>query len=50
MKQLKEKYSDQNYEFYFIMGSDLLDTLHLWNEGEKLKKEISFVIYRRSHS
>ena len=32
------------------MGSDLLDSLHLWNEADKLKEEISFIIYRRSHS
>ena len=32
------------------MGSDLLDTLHLWNEADKLKEEISCLIYRRSHS
>ena len=50
IKQLNEIYSNENYEFYFIMGSDLLDTLHLWNEGEKLKEEIPFLIYRRSHS
>ena len=50
MKKLQEKYVNENYEFCFIMGSDLLDTLHLWNEADKLKEEISFIIYRRSHS
>ena len=32
------------------MGSDLLDGLELWNEGKRMKEEVSFIIFRRSHA
>ena len=32
------------------MGSDLLEYLHLWEEADKMKQEISFLIYRRANS
>ena len=46
MKKLEEKYGDEN-EFHFIIGSDLIPTLHLWHEFKSLKSEINFVIYNR---
>ena len=32
------------------MGSDLLEHFHLWDEVDKMKQEISFLIYRRANS
>lgn len=46
MQKLAEKYGDEN-EFHFIIGSDLISTLHLWHEGQKLIDEVRFVIYNR---
>ncbi len=46
MKKFEELYGDK-HEFHFIMGSDLIPTLHLWHEPEKLVSEINFIIYNR---
>ena len=46
MKKLQEMYGDQK-EFHFIMGSDLIPTLKLWHEPEKLVTEVNFVLYNR---
>ena len=46
MKKFEELYG-ADYEFHFIMGSDLIPTLHLWHEPEKLVSDINFIIYNR---
>ena len=45
MKRLETEYPD--YSFYFIIGSDLIPTLRLWDEGDKLLEEIKFIVYNR---
>ena len=50
IKKFEEEYKELGYEFFFIMGSDLLEYLHLWDEAEKMKEEMSFLIYRRTNS
>ena len=45
--KLKEKYQD--IEFYFLLGADQLDKLHLWYEIEKLSKLINLVVVNRPH-
>ncbi len=40
-----DQYKD--YDFYFIIGSDLLGTIDKWEESEKLKNEIKFIIFLR---
>lgn len=46
MKKLNELHGDEA-TFSFIVGSDLLPTLHLWHEGQKLLNEVDFVVYNR---
>lgn len=41
-----ERYKDKR--LYFVMGSDLLTSLPLWHEAEKLKAEIDFIIFARA--
>ena len=45
MKQLEKEHSDIN--FFFMIGSDLLSTLHMWDEGPKLLEEINFIVFQR---
>ena len=45
IKKLEEKYPE--VDFHFVMGADLLPSLHLWDEGEKFKKECRFVLTHR---
>jgi nicotinate-nucleotide adenylyltransferase len=45
MKELEKIHPDMN--FYFMIGSDLLSTLHIWDEGPKLLEEINFIIFQR---
>lgn len=35
-------------EFFFVMGTDLLGTMHLWGNSAKLKEEINFLIFLRT--
>ena len=44
MKRLEDEHPD--VEFYFVAGSDLFPSLHLWENGELLKKEINFLIFK----
>ncbi len=46
MNKLKENYAG-SLEFFFILGSDLIPTLKLWHEPEKLVKDINFVVFNR---
>ena len=45
LELLKKKYP--KYEFYFIMGSDLVSSFRNWENGERLAKEVSFIILKR---
>ena len=47
MKKFQELYSPADYDFHFIMGSDLIPTLHLWHEPERLVSEVNFILYNR---
>lgn len=42
---LEKKYPE--YDFYFIIGSDLYTTMYRWNEFEKIKKEINCILIHR---
>ena len=46
MVKLQEIYED-THKVHFVMGSDLLDSLHLWNDGQKMIDEIPLVVFRR---
>ena len=43
--KLKEKYQD--FEFYFLLGADQLDKLHLWYEIGELSKLVQLVVVNR---
>ena len=45
MKRLEKENPD--CLFYFIIVTDLLPSLYLWDMGEKMLAEINFVIYLR---
>ena len=45
MKDLEKLYPDCT--FYFVLGSDLIPTMHVWDEGEKLITEINYIIFQR---
>jgi len=52
MKKLEKLYPEA--ELHFIIGSDLLPSLHKWNNGEAMIKQFHFIIlerdgYRFSH-
>jgi nicotinic acid mononucleotide adenylyltransferase len=34
-------------EFYFIMGSDLVNGLEKWDNGKELRDEVKFIIFQR---
>jgi nicotinic acid mononucleotide adenylyltransferase len=43
--QSADKYRDA--QLFFVIGSDLLPTLHLWHEADKLKQEFPFLVFVR---
>lgn len=45
IKKLEEKFPD--YDFFWVIGTDLVDTLKDWDEGEKLWNECGFLLYPR---
>ena len=47
LKQLEEKYKDENIDFYWILGSDLIPGLITWDEGQKFIDETKFVVIER---
>lgn len=47
IQKLKEDPENQGYEFYFILGSDLLEGLKRWHHGAELMKEVNFIIFVR---
>lgn len=34
-------------DLHFVMGADLLASLHTWHQAEEFKKEVSFIIFQR---
>lgn len=47
MKKLEEKHKEENMEFYFLAGTDLIPGLVKWEMGQQLLDEIRFVIFSR---
>jgi len=47
MKELEEKHKEENMEFYFLAGTDLIPGLVKWEMGQQLLDEIRFVIFSR---
>lgn len=45
LTQLSETYPDK--KFYFVMGMDLLETLHTWNYFDQLTNEVNFLVVNR---
>ena len=45
MRKLKKEYP--NYNFYWIIGSDILDEIHNWKDYKDLKKEVNFLVFER---
>ena len=47
---LMKKFSEDNpnCDFFFVMGTDLLDGMAKWGDGLKLKEEINFLIFLRT--
>jgi nicotinic acid mononucleotide adenylyltransferase len=46
MDKLDEQYADQ-CDLYFIMGSDLIEHLHWWDDGERMIETMKTIIFRR---
>ena len=46
MDQLEETYRT-THTFFFIMGSDLIKSLHWWDEGDRIINEMPMIIFRR---
>ena len=46
---LLERYqqAQPDCEFWFVMGTDLIDGLHWWDEGTRLINETNFLIFER---
>ena len=45
IEMLKIRYP--NYNFFFIIGSDLLASLRTWDNGDRLANETTFIVLRR---
>lgn len=46
MDRLRDQY-EESHSFHFIMGSDLIKTLHWWDEGARLINELPIIVFRR---
>ncbi len=46
VKELKKRYPDTN--FYWLIGSELVETLPKWEKAEGLFKEINFLVFPRT--
>ena len=47
MQQLKNDPENKDLEFFFLIGSDLLDSMRRWDYGDKLAVETNFIIFIR---
>lgn len=47
VRKLKEEYKDVSPEFYFLLGTDQVEKLHLWKNIDELAQNVRFVSYRR---
>lgn len=47
MQELSGDSANSGCDFYFIIGSDLLERMRTWESGEKLAEEIKFIIFIR---
>lgn len=45
LKELKFKFAKNR--FHFVIGADVLHTMHTWGNAELLQKENSFIIFHR---
>ena len=45
MKRLQEE--NQDLKLFFIIGTDLLFSLHQWDQPEKLVSEVNFLVFNR---
>ena len=46
MDQLQDRYR-QTHQVYFVMGSDLIDSLHRWDDGQRIINEMPIVVFKR---
>ena len=46
MDRLTAKYRE-SHSVYFVMGSDLIKTLHKWQDGQRMINEVPLVVFRR---
>ena len=46
MDRLNESYGREN-SFHFLMGSDLIESMHEWQDGDRMIKEMATVIFLR---
>ena len=47
MRMLIDDPTHKDYDFYFILGSDLLGELDRWKFADQLKNELKFIIFLR---
>jgi len=45
MKYMLKRYKDSR--FHFVVGADVLLTIHTWDGGEKLRQEYPFIVMNR---
>lgn len=48
--KLLDQYEANNpdHEFWFVIGTDLIPSLHLWVEGERLMQTKNFLVFERA--
>lgn len=46
VKKLKNKY---NYQFFMIIGSDILHEFKKWHKYKQLMKELAFIVFKRKN-
>ena len=46
MDQLQDRYRS-THQVYFVMGSDLINSLHKWDDGQRIIDEMPIVLFKR---
>jgi len=46
MDKLTARYKD-THSVHFVMGSDLIQSLHKWQDGDRMINEVPLVVFRR---